>query len=138
LEWETAGRRLPALDAQTPDLNVNELILSYWRYAEEYYGFAVDTGRGDAACLRGTLAVVRQLYGQTRALDFGPLSLKACREKRVEKGWSRSYVNAQVDCLRRMFRWAAGEEMLPVSVYQNLQAVPGLRRVRSGPGRQPE
>ena len=38
------------------------------------------------------------------------------------------YVNAQVDRLRRMFKWAAGEEMLPVGISHNLQAVGGLRR----------
>jgi integrase len=107
---------------------MNELILVYWRHAEEYYGFKVDTERGDAACLRSVLAVVRKLYGTARANDFGPLALKACREKMIEKGWSRKYVNAQVDRLRRMFKWAVGEELLPVSIYQNLQAVPGLRR----------
>ena len=42
------------------------MILAYWRFAEEYYGFTPE--RGDAACLRGVLAVVRQLYGNTRAL----------------------------------------------------------------------
>jgi len=107
-EWETAGRRLPSPDVQAPSLTMSELILSYWRHAEEYYGFAADPERGDAACLRGALAVVRQLYGQTHALDFGALALKACRGKMVEQGWSRGYVNAQVDRLRRMFRWAAG------------------------------
>lgn len=127
-EWEVAGRRLPAQDAKTPGLSTNELILAYWRHAEEYYGFRIDTERGDAACLRSVLAVVRQLYGHTPARDFGPLALKACREKMIAKGWSRGYVNAQVDRLRRMFKWAAGEELLPVSIYQNLQAVGGLRR----------
>lgn len=46
----------------------------------------------------------------------------------VEKGWSRNYVNAQVDRLRRMFRWAAAEELLPSSVHFELRTVPGLRR----------
>jgi integrase len=46
----------------------------------------------------------------------------------VEKGWSRSYVNAQVDRVRRMFRWAGSEELLPGGVYQELKSVPGLRR----------
>jgi integrase len=130
-EWEAAGQLLPdAVEgAAKTDLTLNELILAYWHFAEEYYGFTPE--RGDAACLRGVLAVVRQLYGNARALDFGPLALKACREKMVEKGWSRSYVNAQVDRLRRMFKWAAGEELLPVSVYDNLRAVPGLRRGKS-------
>jgi integrase len=49
------------------------------------------------------------------------------RERMVEKGWSRTYTNAQVDRIRRKFRWAAGEELLPGSVYQNLRAVAGLR-----------
>jgi integrase len=127
-EWEAAGQRLPAQDHQTSSLSMNELILSYWRYAEEYYGFRSDRERGDGACLRGALSIIRQLYGHSSAQDFGPLSRKACREKMIEKGWSRSYVNAQIDRLRRMFRWAAGEQLLPVSIYQNLQAVPGLRR----------
>jgi integrase len=45
----------------------------------------------------------------------------------VKKGWSRTYVNAQVDRARRMFRWAAGEELVPGSVYENLRAVTALR-----------
>jgi integrase len=125
-EWLAGGRQLPD---PGHDLTMNELILGYWRYAEDYYGFTPE--RGDAACLRGALAVVRGLYGPTRALDFGPLALKARREKMVEKGWSRSYINAQIDRIRRMFRWAAGEELLPVSIHHALQAVSGLRRGKS-------
>jgi integrase len=127
-EWEAAGRRLPAQDVQMTDLTMNELILAYWRHAEEYYGFRIDTERGDAACLRSVLAVVKQLYGNTRAADFGPLALKACRQRMIAKGWSRSYVNAQVGRLRRMLKWAAGEQLLSISIYHELQAVEGLRR----------
>jgi integrase len=130
-EWESAGQRLPAANAPASDLPINALILAYWRFAEKYYGFDADPGRGDAACLRGALSLLRELYGHARALDFGPLALKACRDKMVQKGWSRGFVNAQVDRLRRMFRWAGGEELLPVSVYHGLQTVPGLRRGKS-------
>jgi integrase len=49
----------------------------------------------------------------------------------VKKGWCRTYVNAQVDRLRRMFRWAAEEETLPVTIYQALRAVESLRRGRT-------
>jgi hypothetical protein len=31
----------------------------------------------------------------------------------VEQGWSRKYVNAQIDRVRRMFRWASSEQLLP-------------------------
>ena len=38
-EWEVAGRRLPAQDVEASDLTISELILAFWRHAEEYYGF---------------------------------------------------------------------------------------------------
>lgn len=41
-------------------------------------------------------------------------------------------MNSQVDRLRRMFKWAAGEQLLPISIYQELQAVEGLRRGKTG------
>jgi integrase len=125
-EWEAAGQSLPRPATRASDLTVNELILAYWKHAEGYYGF--DGERGDEGCLRSALRIVRETYGHTRAADFGPLALKACRTKMVEKGWSRSYTNAQVDRVRRMFRWAGSEGLLPGGVYQELTSVPGLRR----------
>jgi integrase len=133
-----AYRRLVAEWLEQPDnlqpprtkgqekLLVKELILAYWKHAVDYYGFA-HANRGDEACLRSALRVLRHLYGNTIASQFGPLALKACRGQMVDQGWSRTYVNAQIDRIRRMFRWAAGEELLEASVYQNLRAVAGLR-----------
>jgi integrase len=125
-EWEAAGRGLPPMAAPKTDLSVNEQILSYWKHAQAYYGF--DGERGDEGCFRSVLRVVRETYGHTRAADFGPLALKACRQKMIEKGWSRNYINAQVDRVRRMFRWAAEEQLVSGSVYAELKAVAGLRR----------
>ena len=100
-EWlERQGK--PTVENESAPLAVSELILAYWKFAEKYYGF--DGDRGDAYCLRDALRIVRFLYGKTAALDFGPLALKACRRQMIDKGWSRTYVNAQIDRLRRMFR----------------------------------
>jgi hypothetical protein len=46
----------------------------------------------------------------------------------IEKGWARSYINHQVDRIRRMFRWATEEELMPATVYHALRAVRGLRK----------
>jgi integrase len=126
-EWEANGRRLLPRSAEgsAPDLTVNELVLTYWKFAESYYGF--DRRRGTAFNVRDALRVLKEFYGHTPAAAFGPLALKACRAEMVKKGWSRTYINAQVDRVRRVFRWAAGEQLLPVSVYQSLKAVEGLR-----------
>ncbi len=129
-EWlETRGKAQQAADA--PPVSVNEVILSYWKHAAAYYGFTADADRGDAYCLRDALRVLKELYGRTPARDFGPLALKACRTAMLAKDWSRTYANAQVDRIRRMFRWAAEEELLPGAVYQNLRSVSGLRRGKS-------
>jgi integrase len=125
-EWEAAGRSLLKSVAEVSYLSINELALAYWKHAERYYGF--NSERGDKGCFKSVLRLLRENYGHTQAAAFGPLSLKACRQKMVEKGWSRNYTNAQVDRIRRMFRWAASEQILSTSIYNELRAVEGLRR----------
>jgi integrase len=47
------------------------------------------------------------------------------------RGWARKHVNAAVGCVKRMFKWAVVEELVPPSVYHGLQAVEGLRKGRT-------
>jgi integrase len=54
-----------------------------------------------------------------------------------QKKLSRPYINARCARIKRMFRWAASEELVPVSVYQALATVPGLQRGRTM-AREPE
>lgn len=127
-EW-VAGQGRFAPKEETQPLLVNGLILAYWRFAKSYYGF--DGKRGDEACQRDALKVVRSLYGRTAAGDFGPKALKACRRQMIGRGWSRSYINAQVDRIRRMFKWGVSEELVGVGVYEALRTVNGLRAGRT-------
>src|SRR5262245_4077946 len=48
------------------------------------------------------------------------------------KGWCRSCLNSQVDRVRRMFKWAVAEELVPGDRYPALQAVPGLKQGTPG------
>jgi integrase len=77
------------------------------------------------------LRLIRELYGLTPAKRFGPLALKAIRQKMIEKGLCRAYINRQVNRVRRMFRWAVSEELLPADAYHGLQSVEGLRKGKS-------
>jgi hypothetical protein len=74
------------------------------------------------------LKPVKMLYGHTAARDFGPLALKAVRQWMVTTGWTRGYVNSCVGCVKRMFKWAVEQELVPPSLYHGLQAVGGLKR----------
>jgi integrase len=119
-EWLACGRRLPV----SGNLTMSDLVLAYWKYAKDYHRW----GRHDGYNLKDALRIVRELYGSTPAATFGPLALKACRQKMIERDWSRNYVNAQTARISRMFKWAASEQMLPGHLYVDLKTVEGLRK----------
>jgi integrase len=142
-EWLLTGQRAqphsgpPAPPEQTA-LTVNELILAYFgRHVTCYY---VKRGRptSEQDNIRQALRFVKNLYGDTSAGRFGPLALRAVREAMVEAGRCRTLVNKDVGRIRRMFKWAVGNEMLPVEVYQGLMAVQGLARGRHPKARERE
>jgi integrase len=118
-EWLAAGRFVP----QSDSLTINELCLRYFKFAQSYY-----VPGGGLAGLKCAIRILRRLYGDTLAGDFGPLALKVVREKMVAAGQSRRYINGNTDRLRNMFRWAVAEELLSATVLHALQAVPGLRK----------
>ena len=68
------------------------------------------------------------------ARDFGPLKLQSVRDAMVEAGWAREQVNAQVGRVRRIFKWAAANELVPAAVWQALQSVVGLAKGRTSAG----
>ena len=123
-EWLACGRST-AYGAPKCALLVVQLAADYLRHVRSYYG----TGpASEYHRLLPILAPLRDLYGRTAAADFGPLQLKAIRDKFVALEWSRTYVNANVRRVVRMFRWAAAEAKVAASVPQSLAIVPGLRK----------
>jgi integrase len=108
--------------------SVNDLMLAYIKHAEGYYRPTDGKKSAELECLRDALKILKSLHGRTAAVEFGPKKLKAVRATMVEKGWCRTYVNHQVDRVRRMFRWAVSEELVSGDLYHALQAVAGLRR----------
>lgn len=101
--------------------------MAYLGYAEQHYsknGKPTD----EVAGIKVALRLLRQRYGKVRAVDFGPLSLKALQNQMVEEGQSRGYINQNTGRIKRIFAWAVGQELIPVAVHQALLRVPGLRK----------
>jgi len=64
--------------------------------------------------------------------EFGPLALKAVRQHMIEvEGLSRNVINQRINRIRRIFKWAVSEQLIPPSIFEGLRAVDGLRRGRS-------
>lgn len=129
LEWLANDGYLPP--PKTDELTVTELSAAYKQFCKRYY---VTDGKPNAGYDKVKM-VMRFLgngpYGRTPARDFGPLALKALQHQLIAAGGCRRYVNDQVDVIRRCFKWAVSEELIPPSVHHALQTVPGLRRGRT-------
>ena len=121
-EWLAAGERRPG---GGPDTTVVEVVAAFLKAvkphysAREYHQF-IDVKN-----------VLLPLYGRLPAAQFGPRAFKTVRDEMVRKGWCRSVVNNRARRVKRVFRWAVAEEMVPPDVYHGLQAVEGLRRGRT-------
>jgi hypothetical protein len=113
------------------DLTLNELICHYWRFVENYY-VKNDHPTGEQQAIRYALRPVRQLYGSSLVREFGPLALKAVRQAMVDAGYCRKLVNARINRIRRMFKWAVENELVDAGVLHGLQAVSPLKRGRCG------
>jgi integrase len=126
-EWMQHGGKLPpATDAAT----VTEVIVSYTEFASGYYVKDKKPGK-EVWMIKSALKIVRELYGRTRAAEFGPLALKAVREVMIRNDWCRNHINRQVGRIKRCFKWATENEMIPGTVYESLRCVAGLKRGRT-------
>ena len=81
--------------------------------------------------MREALRPLRKLYGNTPAAELGPKGLKAVRQQMVSQSLSRGLINRRVGRIKRVFKWAVAEELIPPSVHHGLQAVTGLRYGRT-------
>jgi integrase len=131
-EWLTNGRRLPAApDGGGPaDLSVNELLLAYIGWADEYYRKNGEP-TGEADNIRYAVRPLRRLYGHTLAKDFGPLALKSVRQAMIKAGLCRNEVNRRTRHVTRVFGWGVENELIPPSVHHGLKAVSSLKKGRS-------
>jgi len=128
-EWQQNGRRLPD-DGHHNALSMAVLLNEYRKFAKHYYvknGRPTDTIYG----IRAMLKLVRKAYGHTLAVEFGPIALKTLQNQMVDLGLSRRYINDQTQRIRRMFKWAASNEMVPFEAYQRLTTVRGLAKGRT-------
>ncbi|MCG8404729.1 MAG: site-specific integrase [Phycisphaerales bacterium] len=133
-EWLANHRRRPSTPKRsvTPadGLTINEVFLDYWAFVREYYR-KYGKPTSEVASIKRALTPLLKLYGRQSSETFGPLALKACRHKMIESGLTRGVINNHIGRVKRFFKWAAENELVPPEVYHGLQTVSGLRRGRS-------
>jgi integrase len=136
-EWEEGDKQLRQRAAGHSGLTVNELLLAFWRHAEQHYRGPDAKPTKELADFRLSLMPLKDLYGHTLAAEFGPLALKTVRQKMIDAGLCRGVINQRTGRIRRVFKWAVENQLLPRDALYGLQAVAGLQRGRS-PARETE
>ena len=78
-EFLSAGRQVVE-PAKARAISVVEVLDAYWRHCKDYY---VKDGKStnEQDAFRLVIRDVRHLYSNTAAIDFGPKSLKAVRQR---------------------------------------------------------
>ena len=118
----------PVTDTKT----IAGLVKAYLQYAKKYYCNADGKATREPENLRYGLAPLVEYCPTLGAEELGPLKLKEVRQQMIKCGWCRNVVNQRINMVKRMFRWAVSEQLVPASTYHGLQAVEGLKRGRSG------
>lgn len=119
-------------------LAIVQLLLAYLEHARKTYRSPDGEPTDEVRHVETVIDAVNEPYGPTPAASFGPKELKAVRQTFIDRGWCRKTVNAQTNRVRRIFKWAVSEELVPPHVLVALAAVEGLKAGRTAaPERDP-
>lgn len=128
-EWLKNGQRVE----QDPEaeLFVVELAERYLTHARTYYRDRQGNQTAELMRIKCALKRLREVYGHLPVSAFGPKRYKTLRHTWVEQGLARSTLNGYAAVIKRMFKWAANEELIDSSLAHALHMVPGLKLGRS-------
>lgn len=101
-------------------LTVAELCDAYLDHAKQHYG------SGEYLTMRLVATRLADEAGAVEVASFGPLRLKEIRQKLERERLRRSYINGQINRMRRIFRWGVANELAPASTIEALKALPGI------------
>jgi hypothetical protein len=105
--------------------------LAYHQHATKCYVDPDGMPTKELSVIRYSLRPLRELFGLSPAAEFGPLKLKAVRQKMIDSGLARALINRRLSVVKRAFKWAVSEELIPPAVFEGLRAVAGLERGRT-------
>jgi len=113
-----------------PALCVCDLAARYLLHCENYYR---DVHGRVTSSYDGARMAIRALepFFELPAVQFGPLRLQSLRALLVNQGRPRVTCNRIVKTVRRLFKWAASQELIPVAVSDALATVDPLRANRT-------
>jgi integrase len=129
--WLSHGRSLPLQQQRATVVCVAQVCDVFLKWAKAEYRNAQGEPSREVANIE--LALRPLVHGNFAALpasQFGAKALIAFRDELIRSGLARKTINQRVGIVRRAFRHAVTEEIVPPGTLHALQAVHGLKRGR--------
>ena len=126
---ERAGLLL-AKETELPPEHLDRKPLQVKHLAESYRVFIAKRyaeSQSELHRLNQVCDELSQFDGELLISDYGPRALQRQRQRWIDSGSARVYVNRLVNCTRRMFRWGVAEELVTESTWTRLRSVDALR-----------
>jgi integrase len=111
-------------------LLICEIAARYMDHCEVYYRDASGRKTSSFDNAKQSIAAL-QPFEDLPAASFGPKKLKELRELLVNGGRPRKSCNTIVKAVKRLFRWAESEELVPAGSVHALDAVEPLKKGRT-------
>ena len=128
--WEHANRRTPSTVVKSK--TVEDVCAAYCKHAETYYRRQDGTPTSEQASIPLSLRPLRDLYADTPVTALTHQDMIRVRNAIIS--WntcSRTTVNFYMDRIRRMWRWALDEGLVPASVTAELSQVQPMKPNRT-------
>ncbi|KAA3609189.1 MAG: site-specific integrase [Planctomycetota bacterium] len=129
--WEVNGGQPPPEAEPGPQITCETLVALYLAHCETHYRRPDGRPTGESQQVAYTAKPLLHLYRELPARSFSIHCLKRVRAAMVDSGLSRKTVNQRVWRIRRMFRWAAEEELISPEVLASLAVLRSLQEGRT-------
>jgi integrase len=113
-------------NAETESLTISRLAILYVEHARQYYRKG-DVETSEVHSIQTALRPLVAKCGREKVLQFGPRRLMTVRDDMIQRGWTRTGINAAIRRIVRMLRWAVQQELTEPHVYDACKTVDGLR-----------
>jgi integrase len=122
----TAQTSISAPVNPAPTVSINELCLKFATDKMPKLRTPSGARTGELDCFTSVIRLLRELFGETPAEEFGPLRLRTLRAAMIDKDWSRKFINKQCGRVRAVFKFGVGWQLIDESVLRALKAVEAL------------
>lgn len=127
-EWEKATHRAKR---DACGRTVNDICDAWIVHAAEYYRDAAGRTTSQARNAAMDVRLLRDLFGRSYVADLTHADMLAVRDALVRAGLCRVTVNARMGTIRRMWKWALSEALIPAVCKAELSQVENLKPHRS-------